>query len=272
MADEANDSSRDLLDMAPVFALDAVTPDECRELAERLAEADPEVAERFGVEVREVREVLAAMSAGTATEPPPGLRVRLLDLVHAELTAKTPAEKTHTERPGDPEATEAPRAEDDHPPPPVSLDERRQARQRNFLLAAAAAVIVAIGGVVVAGQWQNTSEPGTSERVFAAEDVRTSSGELDGGGTATVVFSKEEDAGVLVMNNVAPPAEGSVYQMWLVGPEGMEPAGTMTPDDVAPSTTAVLEDISGATALAFSVEPTGGSTQPTAIFAQLPLD
>ncbi len=46
----------------------------------------------------------------------------------------------------------------------------------------------------------------------------------------------------------------------------------MTPDDVAPSTTAVLEDISGATALAFSVEPTGGSTQPTAIFAQLPLD
>ncbi|WP_418345198.1 anti-sigma factor [Rhodococcus pyridinivorans] len=272
MADEANDSSRDLLDMAPVFALDAVTPDERRELAERLAEADPEVAERFGVEVREVREVLAAMSAGTATEPPPGLRVRLLDLVHAELTAKTPAEKTHTERPGDPEATEAPRAEDDHPPPPVSLDERRQARQRNFLLAAAAAVIVAIGGVVVAGQWQNTSEPGTSERVFAAEDVRTSSGELDGGGTATVVFSKEEDAGVLVMNNVAPPAEGSVYQMWLVGPEGMEPAGTMTPDDVAPSTTAVLEDISGATALAFSVEPTGGSTQPTAIFAQLPLD
>lgn len=272
MADEANDSSRDLLDMAPVFALDAVTPDERRELAERLAEADPEVVERFDAEVREVHETLAAMSAGTATEPPPELRVRLLDLVHAELTAKTPAEKTHTERPGEPEATEAPRAEDDHLPPPVSLNERRQARRRNFLLAAAAAVIVAIGGVVVAGQWQTTSEPGTSERVFAAEDVRTSSGELDGGGTATVVFSKEEDAGVLVMNNVAPPAEGSVYQMWLVGPEGMEPAGTMTPDDVAPSTTAVLEDISGATALAFSVEPTGGSTQPTAIFAQLPLD
>ncbi|SUE16130.1 anti-sigma-K factor RskA [Rhodococcus gordoniae] len=268
MANEANDSSRDLLDMAPGFALDAVTPGERREIAEQLAEADAEVVSRFTAEVREIHETLAAMSAGTATEPPPALRVRLLDLVHAELAAKTSVEES-----GAPEATEAPETvEDDVLPPPVSLDERRRARRRNFLLAAAAAVIVAVGGVVVAGQWSAPSGPATSERVFAAEDVRTSSGSLEGGGTATVVFSKEEDAGVLVMNNVAPPAEGSVYQMWLVGPEGMEPAGTMTPADVAPSTTAVLEDISGATALAFSVEPTGGSTQPTAIFAQLPLD
>ena len=56
MADEANDSSRDLLDMAPVFALDAVTAEERREIAARLAEADPEVSERFDTEVREVHD------------------------------------------------------------------------------------------------------------------------------------------------------------------------------------------------------------------------
>ena len=263
MANETNDSSRDLLDMAPGFALDAVTPGERQEISERLADADPEVVAQFAAEVREIHETLAAMSAGTATEPPPELRVRLLDLVHAEVTAERPVEDRRDTPPS---------AEDDTAPPPISLDERRRNRRRNFLLAAAAAVIVAIGGVVVAGQWSMQSETATSERVFAAEDVRTSSGVLDGGGTATVVFSKEEDAGVLVMNNVAPPAEGSVYQMWLIGPEGMQPAGTMTPEDVAPSTTAVLEDISGATALGFSVEPTGGSIQPSAIFAQLPLD
>ncbi|WP_241383476.1 anti-sigma factor [Rhodococcus sp. CH91] len=264
MANETNDSSHDLLDMAPGFALDIVAPGERREIADRLAEADPEVAERFTTEVREIHETLAAMSAGTATEPPPELRVRLLDLVRAELTAKTSTEDR--QETGSPESVE-----DDAVTPPVSLDERRRGRRRNFLLAAAAAVIVAIGGVVVAGQWSTESAPATSERVFAAEDVRTSSGVLEGGGTATVVFSKEADAGVLVMNNVAPPAEGSVYQMWLLGPDGAQAAGTMTPEDVAPSTTAVLEDISGATALGFSVEPAGGSTEPSAIFAQLPL-
>jgi len=46
---------------------------------------------------------------------------------------------------------------------------------------------------------------------------RTVSGPIPSGGTATVVFSREKNAGVLVMNNVAPPAPGTVYQMWLIG-------------------------------------------------------
>jgi anti-sigma-K factor RskA len=41
---------------------------------------------------------------------------------------------------------------------------------------------------------------------------------------------------------------------------------------VAPSTTAVLRDLDGSQALAFTVEPGSGSTQPTSpIFAKLPL-
>lgn len=244
-----DDHESDLLDIAPEFALDALTPHQRDEVAARLAEADPAVAARFAAEVREIHETLAAMSEATATEPPPHLRERLLRIIEDE----------HRSDPGT-------------VPPVTSLDDRRNQRRRNFLLAAAAAVVIAVGGVVVASQWSSDQGPVTSERVFAANDVRTSSGTLDGGGTATVVFSKAEDAGVLVMNNVAPPSEGTVYQMWLMGPDGAQSAGTMTPDDVAPSTTAVLEDLSGATALGFSVEPTGGSTQPTAIFAQLPLD
>lgn len=257
----AHEKYEDLLDMAPVFALDAVTPDERDDVTAQLDEAGPEIAERFAAEVREIHETLAAMSAATATEPPPELRERLL----ASITGDADGDATT----GPSTRTRA----SDAVPPPISLDERRrQGQRRNFLLAAAAAVIVALGGIIVATQWPATSDRPASERVFAAEDVRTSSGELDGGGTATVVFSQTEDAGVLVMNNVAPPSEGTVYQMWLLGPEGPESAGTMTPEDVAPSTTAVLEDLSGATALGFSIEPTGGSAQPTAIFAQLPLE
>jgi anti-sigma-K factor RskA len=41
---------------------------------------------------------------------------------------------------------------------------------------------------------------------------------------------------------------------------------------VAPSTTAVLPDLGDSNVLAFTVEPGGGSSQPTSpIFAQLPL-
>jgi anti-sigma-K factor RskA len=77
---------------------------------------------------------------------------------------------------------------------------------------------------------------------------------------------------VLVMNNVAPPEAGTVYQMWLVNDEGPHSAGTMDAKAVAPSTTAVLPDLGSSKALAFTVEPGTGSAQPTTpVFAELPL-
>ena len=67
------------------------------------------------------------------------------------------------------------------------------------------------------------------QQVFAAPDVRTVSGTLPTGGTATLVFSHERDAGVLVMNNVPPPTQGTVYQMWLVGNNGPHRRARWTP-------------------------------------------
>jgi anti-sigma-K factor RskA len=49
-------------------------------------------------------------------------------------------------------------------------------------------------------------------------------------------------------------------------------AGTMDAKNIAPSTTAVLPDLGGSQMLAFTVEPPGGSAQPTsAPFAKLAL-
>jgi anti-sigma-K factor RskA len=114
--------------------------------------------------------------------------------------------------------------------------------------------------------------PSTAAQVFAAPDVRTVSGDIPTGGTATVVYSRDKNAGVLVMNNVTPPTQGTVYQMWLIDDKGPHSAGTMDAKAVAPSTTAVLPDLGDSKALAFTVEPPGGSAQPTTpIFAKLPL-
>ena len=140
------------------------------------------------------------------------------------------------------------------------------------MLAGAAAVAIGLGALVVGYTLRPPATPTTAEEIFAAPDVRTVSGDIPGGGTATVVFSREENAGVLVMNNVTPPQAGTVDQMWLIDSDGPHPAGTMDSGQVAPSTTAVLPDLGTSQTLAFTVEPPGGSTQPTSpVFAQLPL-
>jgi len=229
----------DLIALATPYALHAVPDAELAEIERRVAAAPPDVAQAFADEVRAVRETMAVVSAATAVEPPDHLRASLL----AEVSSD-----------------------------PVRALGRRINRWQTIGLAAAAAVIIGLGALGVGIALQPKPTPSTAEEVFAAPDVRTVSGEIPTGGTATVVFSREKHAGVLVMNNVAPPAPGTVYQMWLIDDKGAKSAGTMDAKNVAPSTTAVLPDLGDSRTLAFTVEPPGGSTQPTsAPFAKLTL-
>jgi anti-sigma-K factor RskA len=231
----------DLIALATPYALHALPDSELAEIERRVADAAPAIAEAFGEEVRAVRETMAAMSASTAHEPPADLRGRLLAAVAAD---------------------------------PVPLDQRRPRirRWRSAALAAAAAVVIALAAVGIGAALRPHATPSTAEQVFAAPDVRTVSGPIPTGGTATVVFSHQQNAGVLVMNDVTPPTPGTVYQMWLVNGQQVKSAGTMDTKAVSPSTTAVLTNIGDSTELAFTVEPGSGSTHPTGqIFAKLSL-
>jgi anti-sigma-K factor RskA len=148
---------------------------------------------------------------------------------------------------------------------------RRPFRWRTTLLAAAAALIIGLGAVSIGLALRPEQSPSTAEQIFAAPDVHTVSGGV-GGGNATFIFSREKNAGVLVMNNVPKPQTGTVYQMWLINDVGAESAGTMDAAAVAPSTTAVLDDLHNSSALAFTVEPGSGSTKPTTpVIAKLSL-
>ena len=229
----------DLIALATPYALHAVSEAEAAEIERRVDAAPPPVAQAFADEVRAVRETMAAMSSATAAEPPDRLRDRLLTEVGADNV-----------RPLRP----------------------RINRWQAVFLAAAAALVVGAGALGVGLALQPAPSPSTADQVFAAPDVRTISEPIPSGGTATVVYSREKNAGVLVMNNVAPPAPGTVYQMWLIGDNGPHSAGTMNAKAVAPSTTAVLPDLGHSQALAFTVEPGSGSAQPTTpVFARLPL-
>lgn len=68
------DADRELIDLAVVYALDAVSDAERRDIESRVAGADPEVAAAFDRETAAVRETMALMSAATATEPPARLK------------------------------------------------------------------------------------------------------------------------------------------------------------------------------------------------------
>lgn len=235
----------ELLTLATPYALHAVGDAEAAEIARRLAAAPAQVANAFVGEVRATRETMAAISASTALEPPPELRVRLLNAV----------EGVADEDRGGRSAV--------------------QARWRVVVLAAAAAIsigLAAIGLGLAMRPAPQTAAPPIAERVLSAPDVRTVSGQLTAGGTATLVFSREQNAGVLVMNNVVAPNPGSVYQMWLVGTKGAISAGTLDAAAARPSAKTVVSDLGDSQVLAFTVEPSGGSAQPTTpIFAKFAL-
>ncbi len=232
----------DIVALATPYALHATTEAERADIERQLTQAAPEVAEAFFTQVRAVHETMAVISAATAIDPPPGMRDRLL-------------------------ATVA-----DAPAPVRELPISRMNRWRTTLLAAAAVIAIGLGALGVGIALRPAPTVSTAEQIFAAPDVQTVSGAIPSGGTATLVFSHEKDAGVLVMNNVPPPKPGTVYQMWLVGDGSAKSAGTMDPASVAPSTTAVLPDLGTSRTLAFTVEPGSGSDQPTTpAFAELPL-
>jgi anti-sigma factor RsiW len=142
-----------------------------------------------------------------------------------------------------------------------------------FALAACLAVTAASGGAAV---WQyETAQDARRHaeqsrqrqeelaRVLAAPDARTTGrGELPGGASGTVVVSRERDRAAFLASGMDAPPSGKVYQLWFADGEKMRPAGLM---DSAGGSEAVLMEggVGGASAMGVTVEPAGGSPQPT---------
>jgi anti-sigma-K factor RskA len=223
----------DLLELATPYALNAISDNERATVDRGLAVAPAPIVASFNDEVRAVRETMAIVSAATSAEPPAELRAAVLAAVQSE--------KPH------------------------------QLRLRTALLAAAAAIIVGLAAFGIGIAFRPAHTPTMTEQIMAAPDKRTVSDQL-AGGTATVVFSREINAGVVTMSNVPPPSQGTVYQMWLIDDKGPVSAGTLDAGEVTPSATHLLRNIGKSGVLAFTVEPGKGSVQPTGtIITKLPL-
>lgn len=229
------------------YALDALDDDDRQWFEEHLAGCEP-----CRREVYSLRAAAVALGEAVAVPPPPSLRHRVL----AEISA-TPQQAPAAPRavPGLPRRTAAPRPR----------------RTRWPAVAAAAALVLAGGGAagagieLVRGRQADQRAARQAERLVAiAGDpaARRVSGAVTGGGSATVFVSGSE-AALITTDLPALPAD-EVYQLWLVRPgavvsAGLGPGG----DSAAGRWSRLLTGVRPGDKVAISVEPTGGSAQPT---------
>ncbi|WP_153394472.1 anti-sigma factor [Ornithinicoccus halotolerans] len=238
-------------DLAAAYALDAVDDVERTQFEAHLA--DCAACRRT---VAELSEAVVGLSEGLEEQPPPGMRQRVLTAV-AEEAPRTAPQRT---APDDQTSAgaQAPGGELTH------LGQRRAARHGRWWLAAAAAAVVAVGSVV-ATQW-GRDEPGSTvavQEVLEAEDAQRST-ETVNGSTVHVVRSMALQRTVLVAEEMPEPPQGQDYQLWFVHDDGTAVSAGLMPKDGDDRTEVVLQgDPAGAVAVGVTLEPEGGSQQPT---------
>jgi anti-sigma-K factor RskA len=139
-------------------------------------------------------------------------------------------------------------------------------RRRNRWLAAAAAVVAVGGGAALAvtQPWNSSSQVQTNiaAQVQQAPDAQRYQTTLSDGSTLTIVRSQSVGRAVLVTENLAAAPSGKTYQMWLQAAGGsFVSAGLVPPGSTQP---VVLEgDAATAQGAGVTIEPSGGSPQPT---------
>ncbi|MGW2202080.1 anti-sigma factor [Streptomyces sp. NPDC001774] len=95
--------------------------------------------------------------------------------------------------------------------------------------------------------------------VLTAPDARTIHGRTGNGALTAVVASDRQNKAVFTATGLPAPAAGKTYQLWLEHGGSMSPAGFIHQDGIV----LIEGDTAGAGAVGLTLEPAGGSAQPT---------
>ena len=229
----------DLHTLTGAYAADALADDdERREFEQHLARCAD-----CREEVRTLRETVGVLAAALAVAPPPRLRHQVL--VEVARTRQLPRPNLH--------------------------EPRRVSTSRWVGIAAAVALFA---GMAVGGYGLNQARQAERSRVLAVaqadrivsvladQTARKAGGPVTGGGAATLVVSGSQ--AVLVTAGVDRLPADQTYQLWVlragqVRSAGLGPAGPAA----AGSWTRLVDGVRPGDQVAISVEPAGGSAQPT---------
>lgn len=234
----------DLVDLAYLCALDAMSASERLETMTRLGDDDV-TRQRFDDIVRDIRETMAISAYGTETPAPPGLRTRILGAA-ADTAQVAPDGSSDSVANGSSDSVVVPLSSS---PGRRRGGVDRPGRLRWAAAAAAAVVVVGVGGAIAVQTGTDPSGPAMT----ALEAPVT------GGGMLEVEYTPGSDRAVVQMDGVDAPPAGSVYQLWIID-GGPVSAGTM---DATTVDEAASVPVAGASAVSVTVEPTGGSPFPT---------
>ena len=95
-------------------------------------------------------------------------------------------------------------------------------------------------------------------RVLSAEDAQSVAKSFPTGGNVRMVMSPSKNTAVIFANQLPDPGAGKVYQVWLIDSSGPVDQGTFKR-----SGDMIMKGITEADSVAVTVEPEGGSKQPT---------
>ncbi|MER8224896.1 anti-sigma factor [Streptomyces sp. NPDC094143] len=250
----------DLHSLAAPYALDALEPPERIRFERHLTDCD-----RCAAEVRALSEDAVRLAWSTAAPAPAALRDRVMAAVRTTPQDPAPQEARERARARVPQLP--PHVWGAQPPP------RQRARTRMplfvpFATATAAAALVVAS--LFAVQANRTQDELAAERdrsreiahVLAAPDARASSGRDGRGRTIGVIASATEGSAVVTLGGYDAPPGGRVHQLWLMRP-GAQPRSLGLFQGDTPLVATGLG--TSATSLAVTVEPAGGSPQPTTL-------
>jgi len=139
----------------------------------------------------------------------------------------------------------------------------RRRRRTAWFAAAAAAAVIAIGGVAWSPWSDDSSSTSPMAKVVAASDaMRVTSSK--GGMTAEVAYSRQLGKAAIDVTGLPPAPDGKTYQLWYVGPDQVaRSAGLLDADADGHGSLLLQGDANAAAAVGMTVEPEGGSAQPT---------
>jgi anti-sigma-K factor RskA len=233
-------TSPDIHTLTGAYAADALPADERRAFEEHLAVCEP-----CAQEVAELQATAARLAEAAAEPPPPGLKQAVL----AEID----------------------RIRQEPPDTGDQLARRRRTTgwwPRIATVAAAVATIGVIGlGVLVVDQRAQLAEVDIgSDRVvevLAAADAQVVVVDGPDGSEARVIVSANRGEAVFVVSGMAPAPHAHTYELWMIGADGPVPAGLFDVDERGHATNVMTGDLDATLAIGVTVEPEGGSPQPT---------
>ena len=234
--------------LAGAYAMHALGAADTRRFERHLARC-PECA----AEIAEFGEVAARLAAAAAAEPPHALKERAIAAA-ARVRQLPPVT-------GEVAAARLPRRR------PGWLPHPAWAPRLALPAACVSLVLAGIFGVTASTELHQLGQDQARSRqvaaVLTARDAVMIDAKVRTGGMAAVVMSHRERALVFAATGLNVLPTSKCYELWLIGPGGDTPAGMLPEPRQGRTGPVIASGLASGDRLGLSIEPAGGSRQPT---------